>query len=217
MIRNRLAVWALETLCEALLIAGFLVLFVALRAEDTSVLPPIGPSMLIWIGALATLVLMAMFGLQEQLIFRKRLAVWAFETLCEALFIGILLVIFILFRAEDTSGLAPIGPRWLIGIGMLAIPVLMVMFGSGFLVTTLIFNGLLRNKRMWVYPIIATILFVFHVKYYFADGWPFSNAPPIELKIGGAGIVFLCTSVGNLLLRKWTKTGDSPSSVVRQP
>jgi hypothetical protein len=124
----------------------------------------------------------------------KRLAVWASETLCDALLLMVFLTI--LWRDSGQSSLIDDLGITLVGT------VFVFMVGSGYLLTTVIFGVLLRSRNLWVYPAIASTLFVAHEQFLFT-GWKLPDASHMQTQVLGACIVFACTFAGNLFLRKW--------------
>lgn len=124
----------------------------------------------------------------------KQLAVWSLETLCEALLLMVFLTI--VWRDAGQSSLA--GDLALTFVGTAFV----FMVGSGYLLTTAIFGVVWRSPNPWVYPAIASALFVIHVQF-FATGWTSSTKVPVQ--VGGACIVLACTVVGGRFLRKWAQ------------
>jgi hypothetical protein len=124
----------------------------------------------------------------------RRLTLWSFETLSEALLITVFLTV--LWRSEGRSNL-------LDDLGLTFVGTAFVfMVGSGYLLTTAIFGVVWRSRSVWVYPAEAAVLFILHVQF-FADGW--TAATKIPVQVGGACIVAFCTFVGNQLLRRWVQ------------
>jgi hypothetical protein len=122
----------------------------------------------------------------------KRLAVWAVETLCEALLLMLFLTT--LWRESGQSSLID-------DLGLTFVGTAFVfMVGSGYLLTTALFGVVWRSARPWVYPTIAAALFIIHVQF-FATGWTSTTKAPVQA--GGACIVLACTFIGNWFLRKW--------------
>jgi hypothetical protein len=70
--------------------------------------------------------------------------------------------------------------------------------GSGYVFTTAICGVLLRGKTFLMYPTIAALLFIIHVRF-FATGW--EPAFGLRVQAIGAIIVFSCCTCGNWILR----------------
>lgn len=134
----------------------------------------------------------------------KRLAVWLLETSCEALLLGLFLII---LSGTDQLGFAK---------DLLAAfvwTVVLLFWGSGYLLTTAIFGLVWRSRRLWLYPAIAAALFITHVQF-FATGWTPSTKLPVQ--VAGACIVFACTLVGGWFLRKWLQAGSKRPDLQRR-
>lgn len=130
----------------------------------------------------------------------KRLAVWALEMLAVTLLLGILLYV--------SWGPYP-GPGqhdFLRDVARYtAVTAVVFMFGSAYLLTTATFGIVLRGQRLWLYPLVAALLFVIHLQFY-ASGWTSSQKLPIQ--VFGACIVVACTLAGGWLLRRWVQAGS---------
>jgi hypothetical protein len=83
--------------------------------------------------------------------------------------------------------------------------VLIFMLGFGFVFTTAIVAMIWRSQRLWLYPVLATALFLIHFHFAYPIG---GDPPPKGLRELGACIVLACTFAGNLLLRTWVQAGS---------
>ncbi|MFO0284241.1 MAG: hypothetical protein ACK532_20270 [Acidobacteriota bacterium] len=130
------------------------------------------------------------------MLFLRRLTVWFCETLCEATLITVFLTLLWWGEGEGRSSLSD-------SLGLIFVGTPFVfMVGSGYLITTALFGVVWRSPIAWVYPAVAAVLFVLHVRF-FADGWTAETKIPVQ--VGGACIVAACTFVGNQLLRRWVQ------------
>jgi hypothetical protein len=90
----------------------------------------------------------------------KRITVWCLETACEALLVSVLLI----------ALSPPYGPNPLSLIKDLAagfFGALGFFFTTGYLLTTAIADAFWRRKRIWVYPLIVSMLFSVHFQILF--------------------------------------------------
>jgi hypothetical protein len=135
----------------------------------------------------------------EGMLILKRLAIWALESIFELV---LFLLLLMLLSSSEQSGLAG-------NLGFAVFAALGVfMISSGYLLTTALFGVVFRSRRPWVYPVIATVLFIGH--YQFLRGWRFPDTSLLDLQVGGACIVFFCTFLGNRILRQWNQEPGGP-------
>ena len=130
----------------------------------------------------------------------KRIAVWVAEVLLEALLFGCWLGV--LLSSETGLGYGVVG-------SVLAVPV--VLFINWYYLTRAIAGVAWMSRSPWLYPAIATTLFVVHVHFVVGqskrDLTPFAHATEVPFLAGGACIVFACAFAGNWLYRKWVRGG----------
>jgi len=125
----------------------------------------------------------------------KRLAIWFLETLLEALFLAVVLVS--LFGCDQHAYGKCIGVSF-VWIGTM-------FFSTGYLLTTAIARAVWRGMVVWLYSIVALVLFLIHFEILnHATGGMYDAPKRIVLRIAGGCIVLACTFVGTLLLRRWT-------------
>jgi hypothetical protein len=127
----------------------------------------------------------------------KRLVVWLIETSCEALLLGAVLIVSSMSYGPSQSGFAKdlLFSAWATAF--------VFMWGTGYVVTTLLFRVFLRGQRLWLYPAVAAVLFLTHLQilFFIATGWPSSQR--IQVRAAGVCIVFACTFAGSFVLQKW--------------
>lgn len=136
----------------------------------------------------------------------KRLAIWGLETLCESLLGGLLLLLLL-----TSSGPSPESwiKEWLRSVVLTAG---LFVWGSGYLLSTAVVGVVWRSKKLWFYPASASVLFLLHLQWTFAQGNGFSPPERLVLRAVGVCIVLACTFAGNLLLRRWSSIGAGARS-----
>jgi hypothetical protein len=122
----------------------------------------------------------------------KRLVVWLLETSCEALLLGLFLAIPTADLRDFTKGLL----GFTFGIALVSVT-------TGYVATTGIFRLVISSQGLWLYPIVATILFFIHLQIFIGDGGVFTPPMRLRVRVGGACIVLACTLAGNFALQKW--------------
>jgi hypothetical protein len=121
----------------------------------------------------------------------KRFAIWVAEILGQGLLLSLLLIV---LSPSSTRGFAR--DLWTAFIAT----VVVFMFGSGYLLSTAIVGIGFRGSRLWLYPVIAALLFVIHEQVFFS-GWTPPDFSHLATQVGGACIVFFCTLAGSRFLR----------------
>jgi hypothetical protein len=126
----------------------------------------------------------------------KRVALFLFELLIEALLLGGFMGILVSYQTGLLNGM--------IG-SMLAIPVVLTLYG--YYISRMLSVIARTRSTTWLYPFVASSVFVAHVWYAF---WrmksalsPFAQSLRMPFLIGGACIVFVCASTGTIALRRW--------------
>jgi hypothetical protein len=161
-------------------------------------------------GVLTAVLLIRCFSTANRRLVLKRLTVWLFEALCEALLLSVLLILYI--RVS-------VGPDQQVSYSrqllfFFAATLTVFMLASGYLLTTAIFGVVSRSQRPWLYPTIAAVLYLAHLRIAFGGErsglslahWDLFQR--LTLEAGGACVVFACTWVGTSLLRRWvTRAG----------
>jgi len=119
--------------------------------------------------------------------YQKRITIWFLETGCEALLISVLLLE--LFGPGRLSVSRDLAAAFF--------GTLFFFFTTGYLLTTAIADALWRSRRVWLYPVVASVLFCLHLQILFmvAGGW--SSAERLPVRVVGPCIVFVCTYVGS--------------------
>ena len=127
----------------------------------------------------------------------KSFAIWCFETACEIPLLMGLLYVVLGQHSQVGDGLEGI----LEDLRFLLFATLVFIVGSGFIITTAIAAVVLRGRYWLMYSVAAAFLFVGH-EYFFLTG-SLPGSPHLQLRTGGAVIVFGCTFVGSHLWRRW--------------
>ena len=132
---------------------------------------------------------------------QKRIAVWFLETLCEAFLLSVLLIVLSIPNGPSQHGFA----HDLLS-GVTAIYTVFVT--TGYFFTTAIIGIFWRSQRPWLYPSVASLLFLMHLEIFIVGlGGAFEPSDRLPIRRGGAAIVFVCTFVGGYFLRKWPEVG----------
>jgi hypothetical protein len=125
----------------------------------------------------------------------KRIAVWFIETSSEVLLLGVVLT---LLLGHDQHEFLKDVLLYGSGIGLL-------FFSTGYLLTTVAVRAFWKGRSLWLYPAIATVLFVIHFEIMnMGVGGAFEPSTRLRVRVAGACIVLACTFVGSLALRQWT-------------
>jgi hypothetical protein len=128
---------------------------------------------------------------------QKRIAVWFLETQCEALLLSVVLIVLSIPNGPSQYGFVHD-----LLFGLTAIYT--VFFTTGYLLTTAIVGIFWRSQRSWLYPSVASVLFLIHFEIFSVGiGGAFEPSERLPIRGAGAGIVFACTFVGGWFLRKW--------------
>ena len=127
------------------------------------------------------------------MLIQKRITVWLVETASEAFLVSVLLIVLSTSYGPSQQGLIRD-----LGTGFFG--TLLFFFTTGYLLTTAIADALWRNKKIWVYPFIVSILFSVHLQIFFlvTGGW--DSAERLPVRIAGPCIAFACTYVGSSIL-----------------
>jgi hypothetical protein len=89
------------------------------------------------------------------------------------------------------------------------------MFATGYLATTAVARMLISTRVLWIYPVVAAVLYSIHLEIMFVamrgTGW--TRGEQLVVRMGGAAVVFVCALGCSVLLRRWTLpvalTGDA--------
>ncbi len=129
----------------------------------------------------------------------KRIAVWFIETASEVLLLGLVLT---LLLGHDQHAFSKDVLIYSSGICLL-------FFSTGYLLTTGIVRSVWKGRRSWLYPAVAVVLFFAHFEIMnFGVRGAFEPSTRLRVRVAGACIVFICTLVGSLALRRWTASGN---------
>ena len=135
----------------------------------------------------------------------KRLLVWFIETSLEGALLAVVLVR--LFGCDQH----PYGKCLAVNFVWIGT----MFFSTGYLLSTGIARAMWRGRSMWIYSVVATVLFFIHFEILnYAAGGAFDPAKRSVIRVAGACIVFACTLAGTFALRKW---GPARSNFVDAP
>jgi hypothetical protein len=123
----------------------------------------------------------------------KRLSIRFVETSSEVLLLGLFLALL--------SGLnLPIPKRLL----LYSSAVMLVFFTTGYLLTSIVIRAFWKGWALWSYPAVAIILFQIHFQ--LMNAQLRLDVDPLHrllVQVIGGGIVFACTFIGSVVLRRW--------------
>jgi hypothetical protein len=123
----------------------------------------------------------------------KRIVVWLIETCLEVLLLGVVLT---LLLGHDRNSFIKDVFIYSSGIGLL-------FFSTGYLLTTIILRAMWRTPKPWLYAAAATALFFIHFEIMnVAARGAFEPPARFRIRVAGACIVFACTFVGSMALRR---------------
>jgi hypothetical protein len=138
----------------------------------------------------------------------KRMVVWLLETSCEALLLSLFLIV--LYGYDQHA----------FGRALLAFAngVALLFFTTGYLLTTAIVRAVWRSQRLWLYPVIATVVFLIHFEILNVGiGGAFEPPERLRIRLAGACVLFACTFAGGWILRKWVQQAASCSLQATNP
>jgi hypothetical protein len=122
----------------------------------------------------------------------KRIAVWFIETCLEVLLLGLVLT---LLLGHDQHA-------FLKDVLLYSSGVTLLFFSTGYLLTTIVVRAVWKGRRSWLYPAVATALFLIHFEIMSVGvRGAFAPADRFCIRIAGAFVVLACTSLGTLALR----------------
>lgn len=125
----------------------------------------------------------------------KRIAVWFIETCFEILLLGLVLT---LLLGHDQH-------EFLKDVLIYSSGVSLLFFSTGYLLTTIVVRAVWKGRRSWLYPAVATALYFIHFEIMNVGvRGAFAPADRFRIRIIGAFVVLVCTSLGTLALRRWT-------------
>ena len=130
----------------------------------------------------------------------KRLAIWLFETSLEVVLLALALVALFGHNPHMVG-------RSLIGY---AAGLALVSFTTGYLLTTAIARSVWKGRSWWVYSVISIALFLVHSEIFFVASGGSTRPEQFSMQVAGTCVVFACTVVGTLFLRRWSLTAAEP-------
>ncbi len=138
----------------------------------------------------------------------KRLCVWFFETVVEAVLLGI--VIAVLLGYDQNA--------FIKDVLIYSTSVGLMFFTTGYLLSTVFVRASWRGLTLWSYPAIATVLFLIHFEIMNVGvGGAFEPKDRLHIRVVGVCIAFASTLAGTIVLRKWapmrTKFAEAASGV----
>ena len=132
----------------------------------------------------------------------KRLVIWLFETVFEAFLLSVVLVCLLGDNQHKHTKDLSVSFVW---IGTM-------FFSTGYLFTTAIARAVWRGGTVRFYPVVAAVLFLVHFEILnHSAGGIFDLRKRLVIRIAGVCIVFACTFVGTLLLRRWRLAASNRS------
>jgi hypothetical protein len=130
----------------------------------------------------------------------KRLLIWFLETSLEAVLLAVTLLC--LFGHDRNAYFKDLAINF-VWIGTM-------FFSTGYLLSTLVARAIWQGRSLWIYSVIAAVLFSIHFEILnYAAGGAFNVTPRWVVRIAGACIAFPCTLAGTSLLRRWGDARDS--------
>ena len=209
LILKRRPVWGLETLVLVVLLTayGYASAVVILNwLEGTEFeFPSLGEpyALLLLAAAIVTVFISTGYFLTTAvfMLTMKRLAVWGLETLVLVVLLAAFVFVWGALWSGDAAGEFFDGLRR--AFLLVALVIITVLFSTGYLLATAIFGVVWRSQRLWLYPTVAAVLFLAPVQWYFIEAGPGPTLERWSFQLGGMCIVFIVTSVGNLVLRRW--------------
>jgi len=125
----------------------------------------------------------------------KRLTVWFIEMTLEVSLLGVFLAILL---GYDQSA-------FIKDVLVYSSGIILLFFTTGYFLSTIVVRAIWRGRALWPYPAIATTLFFIHFEIMNTGvGGAFEPRDRLRIRVVGAGIVFACTFLGTLALRRWT-------------
>lgn len=133
----------------------------------------------------------------------KRILVWFIETLSEMLLLGIVLTVLL---GHDPGAL--LKDLWVYSAG-----IVLLFFTTGYIFTTIVVRAVWMGQELWIYPAIATSLFLIHFEIMNVSlGGAFTPPDRVRILVAGACIVLACTFAGTWVLRRTATTVGPPRS-----
>jgi hypothetical protein len=125
----------------------------------------------------------------------QRVTAWISEALVQAVAIAVLLVA---LYGHDRFG-------YVRAVGVFAVSIFMMFCISGYLLTTAVARLFWKSTRVWQYPAVAMLLFVFHFELMnIGVGGAFDPHDRHIVVVVGAWIAFSTAWMGTVALRRWS-------------
>jgi hypothetical protein len=133
----------------------------------------------------------------------KRLSVWFVETSSEVVLLGLFLALLLGHNQPFLKELS-----------LYSSGVLLVFLTTGYLLSTIIVRAFWKGWALWSYPAVATILFQIHFQIMNVGlGGAFAPSDRLRVQVAGGCIVFACTFIGSVVLRRWVPTRSQLADV----
>ena len=124
----------------------------------------------------------------------KRIAVWFVETLSDVLLLGLVLTFLL---GHDPHA-------FLKDLSIYSSGIMLLFFSTGYLLTTIVVRAIWTSRKVWSYPVIATVLFFIHFEIVNVGvGGAFEPPASLHVLVAGECIVLVCTIAGSFALGKW--------------
>jgi hypothetical protein len=123
----------------------------------------------------------------------KRVAVWLLETLCGCLLLGLFVEV----------SFVPVRQSFMSDVQWLAFVIGGMSITAGYALTSAIFRMAWNNQGSRMYPVVAGALFLIHSQIFFIAAGGVNKSERWSIQAAGACVVFVCTFLGTIGLRKW--------------
>jgi hypothetical protein len=128
----------------------------------------------------------------------KRLAVWLLETSSEVFLLALALICFF---GYDQHAFGRSLAFYISAIFLLSIT-------TGYLLSTAVGRTAWRGQKLWPYSAVATALFLIHSQIFFVISGGSTRSEKLSMQASGCCIVFVCTFLGSVVLRKWAPRSE---------
>lgn len=126
----------------------------------------------------------------------RRLTIWLIETAAEVVLLSLFIIMW--YGYSD-----PVERGFLFQFFGWAGAILTIfMFGSGYLITTVILRVAWKSKRLWKYSAVSAVLVLVHLQIFFLVTGGLTIRERLPGQVASACIVFACTFVGGWILQR---------------
>lgn len=129
----------------------------------------------------------------------KRLSVWFVETGFEVLLLGLAIIGMFGYDQHDFGK----------SLGLAVGAIMLLSFTTGYLLTTAAARAAWGSRKLWSYSVVAIMLFLVHSGIFFlVSGADRHDLKNLSVLLAGCCVVFACTFIGSLVLRRWVPTSN---------